>query len=50
MVTKEIIIMAHLLVKQNLEDYAKWKELFDEVSGIREASGSKGGQVFQNAS
>ena len=42
--------MAHLLVKQNLEDYAKWKELFDGDSGIREASGSKGGQVFQNAS
>jgi heme-degrading monooxygenase HmoA len=42
--------MAHLLVKQNLEDYAKWKELFDGDSGIREASGSKGAQVFQNVS
>jgi heme-degrading monooxygenase HmoA len=42
--------MAHILVKQNLEDYAKWKELFDGDSSIREASGSKGGQVFQNAS
>ena len=42
--------MPHLLVKQNVEDYAKWKGFFDGDSGIRETKGSKGGLVFQNSS
>ena len=42
--------MPHLLVKQNIEDYAKWKGIFDRDIGVRETSGSKGGLVFQNSS
>jgi heme-degrading monooxygenase HmoA len=42
--------MAHILVRQNVEDYAKWKEAFDGDAGFREPNGSRGGHIFQNAS
>jgi hypothetical protein len=42
--------MTHLIVKHNVADYAKWQEGFDKDSGMRESSGSLGGQVFQNSS
>ena len=42
--------MAHVLVRQNVEDYAKWKEAFDGDVGFRESGGSQGGYVLQNAS
>ncbi len=42
--------MAHILVRQNVEDYTKWKEAFDGDVGFREPNGSRGGYVFQNAS
>ncbi len=42
--------MAHILVRQNVEDYAKWKEAFDGDAGFRELNGSRGGYVFQSAS
>jgi heme-degrading monooxygenase HmoA len=41
--------MAHVLVRQNVEDYSKWKEAFDEDAGVRQPGGSKGGHVFQSA-
>ena len=41
--------MAHILVRQNVEDYAKWKEAFDGDAGFREPN-SRGGYIFQNAS
>ncbi len=40
--------MAHILVRQNVEDYTKWKEAFDGDVGFREAGGSQGGYVLQN--
>ncbi len=41
--------MPHILVRQNVEDFAKWKELFDSDISFREPAGSKGAQVFQSA-
>ena len=40
--------MAYLMVKQTVEDYAKWKPAFDEHGSTRKAAGSKGAQVFQS--
>jgi hypothetical protein len=33
--------MTHLLVRMKVEDYAKFKPLFDQNSAVRKASGSK---------
>ncbi len=41
--------MPHLLVRLQVQDFAKWKGVFDEHASMRGASGSKGGHVFQNA-
>ncbi len=41
--------MAYILVQQSVEDYGKWKTLFDEDGPIRQAGGSKGGVIFRNA-
>ncbi len=41
--------MAHLLVHHKVEDYNKWKPLFDEHSSFRSQNGSKGGRVFRSA-
>ena len=41
--------MAYLLVHQNVADFTKWKQGFDEHQAMREAAGSKGGQVLQSA-
>ena len=41
--------MAYILVQQSVEDYDKWKPLFDEDGPIRQANGSKGGIVLRNA-
>lgn len=41
--------MSHVLIHCKVEDYAKWKPIFDEDSANRKAGGSKGGQVFRNA-
>jgi uncharacterized protein (DUF1330 family) len=38
----------HLLVKLKIEEYAKWKPVFDEVGVTRKAASSKGGYVFRN--
>ncbi|MBI2845138.1 MAG: cyclase [Chloroflexi bacterium] len=42
--------MPHLLVKLTLEDYARWKPVFDEYAALRKTNGSQGGHLFQNAS
>jgi heme-degrading monooxygenase HmoA len=39
--------MVDVLVQLSVEDYAKWKQVFDEVSNLRKSSGSKGGQLFR---
>ncbi len=41
--------MAYLLVKQKVEDYNKWKTVFDENSASRKNGGSEGGWVFQSS-
>ena len=41
--------MAHLLVIEKVEDFAKWKQAFDSHVAAREASGCKGGHIFHNA-
>jgi len=41
--------MAHLLVIENVESFARWKQAFDSHVATREASGCKGGHIFQNA-
>jgi hypothetical protein len=33
--------MPYLLVRHKVENYAKWKPLFDDHGGTRKASGSK---------
>ena len=40
--------MPYILVQQSVEDYAKWKPVFDEQED-RQAAGSKGGFIFRNA-
>jgi len=41
--------MPYLLIRHKVEDYAKWKPVFDDHSSARKAVGSKGGYVFRNA-
>jgi heme-degrading monooxygenase HmoA len=41
--------MSHFIVRHKVEDYAKWKKVFDEHSTTRKTSGSKGGRLFRNA-
>ena len=41
--------MPYVLVRHKVEDYAKWKKVFDEHSATRKASGCKGGQLLRNA-
>jgi len=41
--------MPYLLVRHKVEDYAKWKPLFDEHAEVRKSMTSKGGFVFRNA-
>lgn len=39
--------MVHLLVHHSVEDYNKWKPVFDEHESARAKAGSKGAQVFR---
>jgi len=39
--------MTYLLVRHKVEDYAKWKPVFDEHGAARKAGGSKGARVFR---
>lgn len=39
--------MAYLIVKHTVEDYAKWKPVFDLHGSARKAAGSKGAQLFR---
>lgn len=41
--------MVHVLFHIKVEDYNKWKPLFDEHATARSQSGSKGGKVFRSA-
>ncbi len=41
--------MPYILVRHKVEDYAKWKPMFDEDGVNRKAAGSKGSHLFRNA-
>lgn len=41
--------MSFLLVRHQVQDYAKWKPIFDAHAATRKANGSKGGQLFRSA-
>jgi hypothetical protein len=40
--------MTYLLVKHSVQDYSKWRPVFDQDAKNREVAGSKGAQVFQD--
>ena len=41
--------MPYLLIRHKVQDYAKWKPVFDEYDATRKASGYRGHQLFRNA-
>ena len=41
--------MAYMLVRQKVEDWAKWKQVYDGHAAIRKAAGCEGTHVFQNS-
>jgi hypothetical protein len=41
--------MPYMLVRHTVEDYERWKPIFDEHGLTRQANGSKGGQLFRSA-
>jgi heme-degrading monooxygenase HmoA len=42
--------MPYLLIRHQVTDYAQWKSAFDAHSVTRQSNGSRGGQLFRNAS
>jgi hypothetical protein len=40
--------MPWIFVRHKVEDYAKWKSVFDEHGATRKAIGSKGGYLFRS--
>ncbi|HVZ38847.1 MAG TPA: antibiotic biosynthesis monooxygenase [Candidatus Kapabacteria bacterium] len=41
--------MPYILVRHTVEDFDKWKTIFDEDAPNRQAGGSLGGQLMQTA-
>ena len=41
--------MPYALIRHKVEDFEKWKPIFDEDAENREANGSMGGYLFRNA-
>ena len=41
--------MSYMLIRHKIEDYNKWKPLFDKNSVDRKANGSQGGYLLRNA-
>lgn len=42
--------MAYIVVRQKVEDYQKWKRIFDTAAGLRKASGEKSCKIFRSSS
>jgi hypothetical protein len=42
--------MPYLLLRHKVTDYEQWKSVFDAHCVTRQANGSRGGQLFRNAS
>ena len=41
--------MPYMLVRHKVEDYEKWKPVFDDHQATRREGGAKGGFLFRNA-
>jgi quinol monooxygenase YgiN len=41
--------MVHLLVRHTVQDYAKWKPVFDEHGKTRKAAGSSAAVIYRNS-
>ena len=41
--------MAHMLIMHRVEDYAKWRAVFDDKAGLRKESGETHAHIFRNA-
>jgi heme-degrading monooxygenase HmoA len=41
--------MPYMLVRHKVEDYERWKPVFDEHATVREQSGSMGGRLWRSA-
>jgi heme-degrading monooxygenase HmoA len=41
--------MPYVLVRHKVEDYAKWKPMFDDHGATRKASGFRGHHLFRDA-
>jgi heme-degrading monooxygenase HmoA len=41
--------MPHVLVRHKVQDYGKWRPLYDDHGAIRKAAGCKGTHVFRSA-
>ena len=41
--------MPYMFVRHNVEDYERWKPVFEEHGSIRRESGSKSVRLFRNA-
>jgi heme-degrading monooxygenase HmoA len=41
--------MPYILVQHSVEDYDKWKAVFNEHGATRQSAGSKGGSILRNA-
>ena len=41
--------MPYMLAQHKVEDFAKWKDVFDSVADLREKNGEKSAQIFHDA-
>lgn len=41
--------MPYILVRHTVEDFAKWKSVYDEHASMRAEHGAKQGQAFRNS-
>ena len=40
--------MPHVLVRVKVEDYVRWKPVYDGMEGLRKANGASDARVFRN--
>jgi len=41
--------MSYLIVRHTVQDFGRWKPVFDEHAAVRRAAGCKGGLLFRDA-
>jgi heme-degrading monooxygenase HmoA len=42
-------VMPYLLERHKVQDYGRWREVFDADAGSREAAGCRGARIFRDA-